>query len=85
MATKATTVPASKSASTQQRSVPPSTRQFAKDYAAFHGEAQISDQAYAHAKTIKSGASSKPPSTRQFAQAYQAFYDVDTLNDTAME
>ena len=43
MAVKTTSAPASKSASTQQRSVPPSTRQFAKDYANFHGETQISD------------------------------------------
>jgi len=72
-----------------QRSMPPSTRQFVKDYASFHAhDAAVTGKALAQAKAIKNGSDSscqKPPSTRQFAQAYKAFYDVDNMNDAAMD
>jgi len=64
-----------------QRSVPPSTRQLARDAAAFYGEepGTVSDQAMAQARALKHGLSNRPPSTRQFAQAYKAFYDVPEM------
>ena len=63
----------------KDRTVPPSTRAFAKDYAAFMGEPEVSKEAYAQAKALKNGGSNQtkpPPSTRQFAKAYKNFFDV---------
>jgi len=67
--------------------VPPSTRQLARDAAAFYGEepGTVSDQAMAQARALKNGLNNRPPSTRQFAQAYKAFYDVPEMGqDSAL-
>ena len=69
--------------------MPPSTRAFAKDYAAFYGENGVTNKGLAQARAIKNGtdssASGKAPDTRAFARAYGAFYDVDRINSSHMD
>mmetsp|Transcript_19204 Transcript_19204/g.23758 ORF Transcript_19204/g.23758 Transcript_19204/m.23758 type:complete len:122 (+) Transcript_19204:98-463(+) len=74
------------------KAAPPSTRQLARDYAAFYGMegSGAAEQSMDKARALKRGelngaGTGKPPSTRAFAEAYKAFYDVENLNDGAMD
>ena len=64
--------------------MPPSTRAFAKDYAAFYGESKVAGAAYQQAKAIKN-AQGGPPSTGHFAKDFAAFYDAGEVNEAVMD
>ena len=87
--TKPSAPPANAPKPPSQRSVPPSTRQFVKDYAAFHAQepTDLNAKALEQAKALKRGgtdSSGSKPDTRQFMKAYKAFYDVGDISDQAM-